>query len=440
MMKTTTALLLSAVAGAFGFAQDAQPLNAKLSSAYVVSRFDKKLGTAGGQIDPYGGGVAVTHVVKFAGPDAADKKARIYNVQSRLSATLSSDWSVESLSYEYRFGDDVFSATYKPGSALVLAKNGEARTVDIRSKALLALTPEIGFLQLAQLKRLNESKHRLLLVLPTDREFVLREVTFRVVGPETRRYADQLMPVTHLTVDDPPEFFSLRDFYIDAYGRLVEWTALDHTRLALASETQFTRLAKPVESWYKAVRVVPHNQAERAIGFSRSVIDPASLSFASERSLKRVVLDVVGESTESWKANLTKHWQIESFSYRGPRITAEYQSHSRRLVYNGNQAVDVEAPFLGTLELAGLVLAQREELLASKIHRIAILDPDSLGVRNVTLVVRGPTRKDYFVPNVYVVHVLVAIGKDIVADLYLDKYGRALDIAEVDGLRTIVTA
>lgn len=452
-------------------------LNSKLSATYSITKFDKKLGGANVLIDPYYGQrqnpksdeVSYKQILTFEETMMEGGNERIFNLSSETSARFNDKWDLTSFVFEYRFAGEVYKAAYEPEkqAEVFIEKKGQANPVKLAPSAkevLVGFTPEICFLQLVQTKRLQgDTRHKFLLVLPADRDMVLQEVQFRSLGPETRRYADRLINVHHFIVEEPPEFFSLRHFYVDGYGRLLEYTTSDETRVFLSSETQFTRCDKELDTWYKLIYVIPQNQDERHIGWFNSTLTPDAngLTYKAERILKRTFLEVVRDFRETWNIALTPTYQVEKMTYTRSFATtelkAEYNAQTRKVTYVLNDGAEssVEVPpernFYGTVDLAAFVLAQKEELLKANLHSATVLDPDSRNVSTVSIALKGAVLRDYLEGRVYTLQTQVAVEDEVRAEIYLDKYGRAMEVSLKerqnmqgrdiirDGLRTIVT-
>jgi len=476
-------LLILAVAGQDRPPQPGQSseflaLNSKLSATYGITKFDKKLGGANVLIDPYYGArqnpktneTSYKQILTFEETMAEGTKERIFNLSAETSARFNAKWELTSFVYEYRFAGEIYKASYdseKQGETIFIEKKGQANPVKLSPSAkdvLIGFTPEICFLQLVQTKRLlGDTRHKFLLVLPADRDMVLQEVQFRSLGPETRRYADRLINVYHFIVEEPPEFFSVRHFYVDGYGRLLEYTTSDETRVFLSSETQFTRCEKELDTWYKMIYVIPQNQDERHIGWFNSTLTPDAngLTYKAERVLKRTFLEVVRDFRETWVITLTPTYQVEKLvytrSFATTELKAEYNAQTRKVTYSMNDGAEnsVEVPpernFYGSVDLAAFVLAQKEELLKANLHSATVLDPESRNISTVSIALKGAVLRDYLEGRVYTLQTQVSVEDEVRAEIYLDKYGRAMEVSlkekflqqgrEItrDGLRTIVT-
>jgi hypothetical protein len=461
-------------------------LNSKLSGVYNITRFDKKLGNCSVLIDPYYGQSQPTrtdeasyrHNLNFADTFQEGGVDRPFNITSETNARLSRGAKSEVTYFEFRyeFAGNVLKASYDavrtPGQVLKEV-NGVITPAKLEPAAgtILAFTPELGFMQLVQNKLLyQDTKFKFLLVLPSDKELVVKELQMRVIGPEERRYTDQLMSVYHLVVDDTkenplPEFFSIRHFYIDGYGRVLEYSTVDETRIFLATETQFTKVDRPLETWYKNIYVIPQNQEERHIGWFSSNIElrAEGLKYKAERILKRVMLEVIRDHQESWEIVLTPAYQIESLAYTrsfaGSGIKAEYKAQTKKVLYStldGKPVSEAEVPpeqsFYGTIDLAMFILVQKEELLKANIHSAVVIDPDNRTVVPISISQKGVSRRDYLDAKFYCLQTQIMVDEEVRAEIYLDKYGRALELSwkekykeggggeQVrDGLRTIVT-
>jgi hypothetical protein len=432
-------------------------LNSKFEAWYTITEFDRHLGSAQVYIDPYGSGDARDLSYKqqliF---DVMAKEGGIpgYRVEKRVEALLSSSYDVKNFELRFRFLGRHHVARLVPGRQEVeveVVGEGVRETVSLADKPNPYLHPELGILILAQ-KGLLASKdiHDLTLVVADGDQLKVVTVRLKVSGEETRRYMNQLQKAIRLTVENPPPNYNVSDFWVDQTGRILEYVTQSHVRFQIAREAQFTRIEGKVDTWYVGAMLIA--QRETQVGYGRSTIEPreVSIDYRWEHERKVGILDSVLREKVSVTAQLDKKFKMLSgrydwkFSHMGRE--AVFDGRDQRLEYRDSFGqtktlhLSREDKFFFTVDQALVSLAQSEELLRAGIHDVVLMDPETQGVARIQLTVRGVVRRDYLGSEVIALQVQ-GIGKeDRGWDIYVDRYGRPLEISENPGVRFIVVA
>lgn len=430
-------------------------LNAKFEAWYTITEFDRHLGSAQVNVDPYGQGdsrdVSYKQQLIF---DMTAKDAGIpaYRVEKRIESVLTAGYDLKSFELRFRFLGRHHVARYVPARKEVeieVVGEGIRESVGVADKPNPYLHPELGILILAQKGVLaTKDSHELTLVVAEGDQLKLATVVLKVAGEETRRYMNQLVAAIRLTVDNPPPSYNVTDFWVDQTGRILEYVTRSHVRFQIAREAQFTRIEGKIDTWYVGAMVVA--QRETHVGFGRSTIEPkeVSIDYRWEHERKVGILDSVLRENVTVSAQLDKKYKMLSGRY-GWRFShmwreAAFDGRDQRLDYRDSfgQTKTVhlsrEDKFFFTVDQALVSLAQSEELLKAGIHDVVLLDPENQGVVRIQLTVRGVLRREYLGMEVVALQVQ-GIGKEDRAwDLYADRYGRPLEISETLGVRFVI--
>lgn len=432
-------------------------LNSKFEAWYTITEFDRHLGSAQLNIDPYGLGdsrdISYKQQLIF---DVLAKEGGIpgYRVEKRIESVLTSTYDVKTFELRFRFLGRHHVARYVPARREVeieVVGEGVRESVNVANKPNPYLHPELGILILAQKGVLaTKDSHELTLVVAEGDQLKLTTVRLKVAGGETRRYMNQLVTAIRLTVDDPPASYNVADFWVDQTGRILEYVTQSHVRFQIAREAQFTRIEGKIDTWYVGAMLVA--QRETQVGFGRSTIDPKEviIEYRWEHERKVGILDSVLRENVTVSAQLDKKYKMISGRYNWKFShmwrEATFDGRDQRLEYRDSFGqtktlhLSREEKFFFTVDQALVSLAQSEELLKAGIHDVVVLEPENQGVLRVQLTVRGVLRREYLGTEVIALQIQ-GIGKeDRTWDLFADRYGRPLEISENPGVRFIAVA
>ncbi|HLG42854.1 MAG TPA: hypothetical protein VI643_05770 [Planctomycetota bacterium] len=430
-------------------------MNSKFEAWYTITEFDRHLGSAQVNIDPYGSGELrdVTYKQQLIF-DVAAKESGVpaYRVQKDVDAVLTADFDLKAFEFRFRFLGRHHVAKLDPDQKqVVIEVVGEG----IKEKVALSgldnpfLSPELAVMILAQKGELGKkSLHKVSVVIPEGDQLKVVTIELKVVGEETRRYMNQLQKAIRLSLNDPPSNYNVTDFWVDQTGRILEYVTQSHVRFQIAREAQFTKIDGKVESWYVGAMLIASRETQ--IGFGHSLLDPkdVSIEYKWEQERKVGILDAVLRENVVVTAQLSKAYEMRSgrYDWRFSHMTREavYDGRDRRLDYKDSTGqtktlhLGREDKFFLTVDQALVSLAQSEELLKAGIHDIVVMDPENLGVTRVQFTVRGVVRREYLGDEVVALQIQGIGREERMWDIYVDRYGRPLEISENLGVRFIV--
>jgi len=436
-------------------AVDIRKMNSKFEAWYTITEFDRHLGSAQVNIDPYGSGEIrdVTYKQQLIF-DVAAKESGVpaYRVQKDVDAVLTSGFDLKAFEFRFRFLGRHHVAKLDPDQKQVVIEvvgEGIKEKVALSSLENPYLSPELAIMILAQKMELGKkSLHKVSVVIPEGDQLKVVTIELKVVGEETRRYMNQLQKAIRLTLNDPPANYNVTDFWVDQTGRILEYVTQSHVRFQIAREAQFTKIDGKVESWYIGAMLIASRETQ--IGFGHSLLDPkdVSIEYKWEQERKVGILDAVLRENVSVSAQLSKAYEMRSgrYDWKFSHMTREavYDGRDRRLDYKDSTGqtktlhLGREDKFFLTIDQALVSLAQSEELLKAGIHDIVVMDPENLGVTRVQFTVRGVVRRDYLGDEVVALQIQGIGREERTWDIYVDRYGRPLEISENLGVRFIV--
>lgn len=429
-------------------------ISSKFESWYTVRQDERHLGSVQVLLNPYERGPDGTEEVSYIqrltidlpGPEGKGAGVRIHQ---QVVATLTRDFDLKTFELRYQFLGRHHRATYDAERNEILLEvvgEGQPRRIPLGKVENPYLHPEIALMILAQKGELLRETHTLSLLVFKEKELALEPIKLKVEGSETRRYMDRLVDVIRLSVDDPPPFYNIRHIWIDVYGRVMEYRTSTGIRVQIARDAQFTRLENQVETWYAAA--VTDLKQEVHVGWAMSRLKRLPLGFEyTWESRGRVgMFDAVLSEVQEHHVRLSNNFETQqatfrrtfshlewSAEYRGGR-TVEYTDPAGR---KRTARLGPEEKFYPTLDLAVMALAQREDLLKAGIHNVVLLDPAAMGVLRVQISVLKVVRRIYLGEPFFVLHIRATAEKRPPVHVYVDKYGRPLEISVHQGLRYI---
>lgn len=430
-------------------------VNSKMDTWYQVKDGDEQIGFAHTAIDPYGKDGLIEFVQDLTAEFITGRHRMLSEKVSAKYRVTEADnpkkgpgqppklvkLDFASFEWVYSFGGSTSKAVLDQSELKITLSDGTEKTESLKDKANLYFHPDLALLALVQQGTLmTQATHRVSVVVPTERGLALQQLDIRVIGPETRRYMGLLSRVIRVTVDKPPEMFNIKDWYIDSFGRVLEYHTRTNQVVLMERDEQWARLpAEPIDTWYRVVLAT--GSQERTVGFMRSLIKPVDGGIeVTERGQINVgLLEAVygwyreGSATLDGRFEVSRYEALETFAQE--KASRKVEGTAVRVQLPGEPPITVPRGEKNavTVSLALLGIVQRGELFAGPKHTFKIVSGKT--VEEIELEVVGATRREFLGVPTYVVHTRVFLGRhkvaekeqDVYVDMYTDKFGRLME-------------
>lgn len=439
----------------------AEPTPAPSSPHQIVSRiygvfdvfqFGEPAGNAEVRLDPYGptpeNRLVYRSMLSFEAGAAAGLERLKYKISYKVIAEISETHELRRLEFEGEAVDGPFRILFdatKDSSSVEILRKGETVRAPVPADAELAIVPEVGFLKIAQRTGLAQQKTlRFALWIPGMGSDRLQIVEFLQGAQVPRRYADLSFHAYRYSTNKAtsPAEYNPHEYHVDPSGRVVEWTTADQVNCRLSREVQYIRATKPIRTWYRAIYNDPQTQEERHIGWARTQYTPVpggGWDVEIERQVTVTAFEAVRQSREMIRARLTPELKIGRLNYRrefaGRETVGEYDGIDPKIKWyvGGTLVQETEIPrdqeFAGTLEMGLFRLTQAQEFLRAQEFMLVLLVPETRELKPVVITLNGVGIRRYLGADVYTLWTQVTVDLAPVADVYLDRFGRPLEIS-----------